>query len=150
MGLPPRHFVQLCDRRYRGPDGNHIDYGVVAFLPLEIGRYMPTLATEVRLGQEYARKIVTKHNLIWEDLSAIQDLIYDSFCIQEKIRHLLFIGFSESRQKLFNLVLKSARYDSETWVATLHRTEELQLRARVRRAREAGRLIRTWKQPFDE
>jgi hypothetical protein len=148
--LYPRQFVQLFDRRYRNALGAPVPYAVVASLPLHIGRYMPTLATEVWLGQEYAEKIIRKHRLVFDDLIVASELIADSFCIKEKPNHLSFLGFSASRNHLYLLVLKSNKIGRETWVATLHKTEEQQLRSRVRRARKDGNVLRNWEQPFEE
>lgn len=112
---------------------------------------MQTLCPNIRLGEDYARKLILKHELKWDDLVAIEDLVADAFCFREKAHHLTFMGYSSSREgRAYSLVLKAAARGTETWVVTLHRTNEQQIRSKVERARAANRLLRTLDHPFEE
>lgn len=148
MLLQPRHFIRLIDGRLRDSSGRQLDRAVVATLPLGIGAYMPTRSPKVLLGREYAQKMMIKHHLRYEDFTAIKDLIEDSHCIREKANHLTFMGYKKSNAEAFILVLKTARGGDETWVVTLHRSKEAQLRSKLRRYR--SNLIREVASEFDE
>lgn len=142
MFLPPRQLVRLLDDRCRGPEGERLDHAVVGFLPLHLGAILPTLSTDIRLGVEYARKLIWRHSLSHGEFAVISEMIADSYCFREKAAHLTLMGYSVRYERPYTLVLKAARGGTETWVSTFHRTEHQQLRSKVRRAAAKGLVFR--------
>ncbi|NMJ40946.1 hypothetical protein GWK16_06825 [Roseomonas sp. JC162] len=127
-----------------------MNFAFIAMLPLDIGAHIPTVDPNVRLNVDYAKKIVIKHNLRYEAFFVIPDLISDSYIIKEKKNHLLFMGEDPRTNEQYNMVLKSAKSATETWLVTLHRTREEQVRSRLRRAKTLGTILREPERPFDE
>lgn len=118
---------------------------VVAFLPLDLGRYMQTHSTAVLVGREYALKTQVKHRLKYEHFSLIQTVIDKGWCCKsDKENHLEFMYVDD---KIFGsrflLVLKSAKLGRETWLVTFFRTNDAQINSRLRRAKARNTLLRT-------
>ena len=63
--LHPRHYRRFL----RGLEGQ---FQIVAFLPGHLGAHISTLATEIGIEYEYARKILEKHGLGHEALGLIR------------------------------------------------------------------------------
>jgi len=117
---------------------------VVAFLPGALAARMPTLSTDVKLDGDYARKIWEKHRLGHEALGLIQTIIDHGWCTASRPHQLDFLYVSsDPKPRHFVLGLKAARRGTETWVTTLHPTDETDLRRRLRRARKRDELIKT-------
>ena len=136
MLLYPRHYVRFLD----GREGN---FAVVAFLPGDLAARMPTLSTEVRIGRSHALKLWEKHNLGYADLGVIQRAIDNGWCTKSREAALDFLYIdSATPPRRFVLGIKAAYGGEETWVSTLHRSDEHQIRRRLRRAREADKLLR--------
>jgi hypothetical protein len=143
MLLYPRQYVRFLDGRM----GN---MAIVAFLPGHLAAQMPTLSTDVRIGREYAQKLWAKHGLGHGSFRLFQPAIDHGWCAKSRDNGLDFIYIDSSRAYIdargepvrFILGLKSARGGQETWVTTLHPSTEQQVRRRLRRATDSGRLIR--------
>jgi hypothetical protein len=136
MLLSPRHYLRFLDGR-NGP------FAIVGFLPGDLAARMPTLSTEVRIGRDYAKKLWEKHHLGHGDLGMIQRAIDHGWCTKSRGNALDFLYVDTAGQPLrFILGLKSAYGGAETWVTTLHKSDEQQIRRRLRRARAGGTLLR--------
>jgi hypothetical protein len=136
--LYPRHFVRFLDGRMG-------TIATIAFLPGDLGAWIGCLVTEVKITHEYALKVFRKHKLKYEDFSLIELAIERGWCICPK-KNFLELLYCEDRipGRWFVLVLKSAKGGSECWIVTLHRLDPLQARSKLRRARQAGTLIREY------
>jgi hypothetical protein len=76
MIIHPRHFVRFID----GRAGSSIE---IAFLPGQLGVFIHTLETSVRLRLDYARKLLIKHKWRYEGFEYIQETIDNGMCILE-------------------------------------------------------------------
>jgi hypothetical protein len=150
VSISPKSFIQLLDNRYRDARGVRQEYAVIGFLPLSLGGLLPTLSPDIRLGYEYAWKIVQKHGRKFDEIPLIRELIEDSYCFREKENNLTFMGYAGKELKPYTLVIKSSRGGTETWLVTFHRTADAQIASKVRRARAHGLLLRDLDRPFDE
>ena len=65
MLLYPRQYVRFMD-------GREDPSAVMAFLPGDLAAAMPTVSTDVRIGREYATKLLGKHGLRHAALGVIQ------------------------------------------------------------------------------
>lgn len=128
--------------RLRDRAGQQANHAIIGFLPLTLGALLPTLSTDIRLSIEYARKLAVIKRLAYRELLVIDRLLKDSFCFREKASHLTFMWYDPVSEKPYTLVLKSARSGTETWLVTFHRTDEQQLRSKIRRSESAGTLFR--------
>jgi hypothetical protein len=128
--------------------GGMMNVAVVAFLPGDLAARMPTLSTDVRIDGDYARKIWEKHRLGHEALGLVQVMIDSGWCTKTRPNRLdfMYVDTGGGPPKHYVLGLKSAKAGQETWVTTLHPTNEKEIRRRLKRAKEAGVLIRaaTW------
>lgn len=112
----------------------------VAFLPLDLGAYMPTTQCEVRLEFDYAHKLKNKHQITYRQLNVIQKCIDFGWCIRHKKNHLEFIYCADQIGKVYYLlVLKSARSATETWLVSFYRIRPKQHTSHLKR----GTLIRS-------
>jgi hypothetical protein len=137
MLLYPRHYVRFLD----GREGN---FAVAAFLPGDLAACIPTLSTEVRIGRDHARKLWEKHRLGHADLGVIQRAIDNGWCTKSRNAALDFLYIDQTMPaRRFVLGIKATYGGQETWVSTLHRSDEHQIRRRLRRARETDMLLRT-------
>jgi hypothetical protein len=137
MRLHPRQFIRFLD-------GRAGDQTVIAFLPGDLGARIPTLATDVLIKCEYANKLRMKHHLLYEHFSIIQPTIDKGVCIRsEKSGQLEFLY---ADQKIFGsrflLVLKAANGGREVWLVTFFRTNDAQIKSKLRRAAQSGTIVR--------
>jgi hypothetical protein len=136
MFLYPRQYVGFLD-------GRMADVAVVAFLPGHLAARMPTLSTDVRIGREYALKMWTQHHLGHSAFGLIQSIINDGWCTKSRENELDFLYVDlEGESKRYILGLKSARGGQETWITTLHVSNEQQIRRRVKQALASDRMVR--------
>jgi hypothetical protein len=135
----------LYHRQYiRFLSGGMVPVAVVAFLPGDLAAQMPTLSTDVRLRSDYAKKIWEKHRLGHEALGLIQPMINRGWCTKSRQNELDFLYVDDrALPRHYVLGLKAARHGQETWVTTLHPTNQREIRRRLQRARETDTLIRT-------
>lgn len=132
MLLLPRYFVRFLDGRMG-------EKAVIAFLPLDLGAHMPTLACNVTVAREYALKLQLKHKLKYEHFCIIQKAIDFGYCVRHKKNHLEFLYIDDKKfNSCFNLVLKSAAERQETWLVTFFRCRREQIDSHLKR----GQLIR--------
>jgi hypothetical protein len=134
----------LTHRQYiRFLKGGFSNTAVVAFLPGDLAALMPTLSTDVRIDGDYARKIWEKHRLGHEALGLVQTMISDGWCTKSRPNQLdfLYVG-GQGAPRHYVLGIKSAKRGQETWITTLHPTDEGETRRRLRRAKEKGLLLR--------
>jgi len=121
MLLAPRHYQRFLD-------GRNGTFAIVGFLPGDLAARMPTLSTEVRIGRDYAKKLWEKHHLGHGDLAMIQRAIDHGWCAQSRGNALDFLYVDTDRQPTrFILGLKCAYGGTETWVTTLHKSDEQQI-----------------------
>jgi hypothetical protein len=126
--------------------GGMENVAVVAFLPGELAAQIPTLSTDVRIDGQYARKIWEKHRLGHEALGLVQLMINTGWCTKSRPNQLDFLYVDgRGAPKHFILGLKGAKRGQETWITTLHPTNETEMRRRLKRAKEKNTLIRTSK-----
>jgi hypothetical protein len=137
----------LTHRQYiRFLKGGLSNVAVVAFLPGDLAALMPTLSTDVRIDGDYARKIWEKHKLGHEALGLVQTMISSGWCTKSRPNHLDFLYVDgRGAPKHYILGIKSAKNGQETWITTLHPTDENEMRRRLRRAREKDALLRAGK-----
>lgn len=127
--------------------GEHSADVVVAFLPGDLAAQMPTLSTDIRLGSEYAKKVWEKHHLGHDELGLIQTIVDNGWCTKTRPGSLEFLFVRDQGPHThYLLAVKSARSGRETWIATIYRTNEQEVRRRLKKARKDGQLIRshTW------
>jgi hypothetical protein len=104
---------------------------------------MPTLSTDVRISSPYARKIWEKHRLGHQEFGLIQLMINRGYCTKSRENGLDFMYVDDRMiPKRYVLGLKSAKRGQETWITTLYRIDEQELRRRLKRAKKHGFLIR--------
>jgi hypothetical protein len=135
----------LSHRQYiRFLNGGVTNVAIIAFLPGELAAYVPTLSTDVRIGGEYARKIWEKHRLGHQALGLVQIIINAGWCVKSRPGQLDFF-YVDNRwpSKHYVLGVKSAKRGQETWITTLHPTDERDMRRRLKKAKRNGALIRT-------
>jgi len=137
----------LTHRQYiRFLSGGIKNVAVIAFLPGDLAAHMPTLSTDVRIDGQYAKKIWEKHRLGHEALGLIQRMIDDGWCTKTRGNQLDFLYVDErGSPKFYVLGIKAAKRGQETWVTTLHPTDEKETKRRLRRAREKDAIIRSAK-----
>jgi len=137
----------LTHRQYiRFLSGGMNNTAVVAFLPGDLAAFMPTLSTDVRLSGDYARKVWEKHHLGHETFGLLQTIINDGWVTKSRPNQLDFLFVHDVGQpKHYILGIKAAKGGQETWVTTLHPTDEKETRRRLRRAKEKNLLIRSHK-----
>ncbi|HQT64280.1 MAG: hypothetical protein B7Z75_08615 [Acidocella sp. 20-57-95] len=136
----------LTHRQYiRFLRGGTVNVQVVAFLPGDLAAQMPTLSTDVRIDGAYAKKLWEKHHLGHEALGVIQSMINRGWCTKTRPNQLdfLYVDSSGRQPKRYVLGVKSAKSGQETWLTTLHLTDELEMRRRLSRAKQKGQMIRT-------
>jgi hypothetical protein len=128
MRIPRRIFRDLvCDR---GPDTI-----VVANLSVSLGVFISARTEEVRLERAYAKKIILRHRLSYEDLPVVQSAIEWGYCLESpKPRHLEFVYYDQ-RNKPYVVIVKSARWGEELWLCTAHRSNRLQAKSKTSRQR---------------
>ncbi|MDE2515163.1 MAG: hypothetical protein KGL12_03960 [Rhodospirillales bacterium] len=135
--LYPRHYVQFLDGR-RGKAA------VIARLPGEIAARLPAQTLDVQIGQDYALKLIRKHNLNYADLAMVQPAIDLGWCTRTRPAMLDFLYVTqEPFPRRFILGVKVARGGMEVWLQTFYRCTESDIRRRLRRAQEANALFRT-------
>lgn len=122
--------------------GGMRNVAVIAFLPGHLAARIPTRSTDVRIDGDYARKIWQKHRLGHEKLGLIQPMIDRGWCTKTRNGQLDFMYVDEAGSR-YILGIKAAKGGQETWLTTLHPTNEYEIRRRLRRAREADALIRS-------
>ncbi len=125
-------------------DGRAGDRAVIAFLPGDLGGHIQALSTDVLIGRDYAVKLLRKHRLGYEHFAVIQPAIDRGICIKsEKSGHIEFLY---ADQKIFGsrflLVLKVAASGQEVWLMTFFRTNDGQIKSKLKRARQSGSIIR--------
>jgi hypothetical protein len=117
---------------------------VIAFLPGDLAARVPTLSTDVRIDGEYARKLWQKHRLGHAALGLVQTIIDFGWCTKTRMNQLDFLyvdGVWDAR-KHYVMGIKSAKGGRETWLTTLHPSNENDMRRRIRRAQEKAAIIR--------
>ncbi len=135
----------LTHRQYmRFLSGGMKNTAVIAFLPGDLAARMPTLSTDVRIDGEYARKLWEKHGLDYDALGLIQTIINDGWCTRSRGGQLdfMYVDGRYGIPKHYVLGIKAAQAGRETWLTTLHPTNEREIRRRVRRAKERDTVIR--------
>jgi len=137
----------LTHRQYiRFLSGGMKNIAVVAFLPGDLAAVMPTLSTDIRIDGDYARKIWEKHRLGHSALGLIQRIIDDGWVTKSRPNQLDFLYVHDvALPRHYILGIKAAKGGQETWITTLHPTDENETRRRLRRAREKNQLIRSHK-----
>ncbi len=135
----------LSHRQYiRFLTGGLSNVAVVAFLPGDLAAHMPTLSTGIRIDGSYAKKIWQKHGLGHDVLGLVQQMVSTGWCTKSRPNQLDFLYVdTRSIPKHYVLGIKAAKRGHETWITTLHPTDESEIRRRLRRAREKDALIRT-------
>jgi hypothetical protein len=119
-------------------------HAIVARLPGDIAAWMPTSCLEVGITREYIDKIFVKHRLTARELDIVQHAIDKGWCIRPSDGKLdfLYVHNDGPSVRRFVVGIKSANHRRETWFQTLHRTDEEQVRRRLRQAKKSDCLIR--------
>jgi hypothetical protein len=117
---------------------------IIAFLPGDLAAHIPTLSTDVRIDGDYARKLWEKHKLGHEALGLVQIMIDVGWCTKSRSNQLDFLHVDGSwgPPRHYILGIKGTKAGQETWLTTLHPTNEYEMRRRIRRAKEKGTVIR--------
>jgi hypothetical protein len=138
MLLYPRQYVRFID-------GREGDSAVLAILPGELAARMPTLSTEIKIHRAYAIKIWEKHNLRPNDLAVVQKAVLHGWCTKSRNDSLdfLYVDPTTSIPRRLIVGIKSAYGGQETWLTTMYKAEESEIRRRLKKARKANRLIRS-------
>jgi hypothetical protein len=123
----------------------------IAFLPGDLGAWVRCFVSDVRITRDYARKTLEKHRLKYEDFLVIEPAIARGYCILSKTNFLEFLYLDDDRIPggWFVFVVKSAKAGSECWFVSLYRSNPLQVRSKLRRARQAETLIREHREKYE-
>jgi hypothetical protein len=126
MLLAPRHFVQFLD-------GRHGDVAIIARVPGDLGAHINAYTMELRIGLNYARKLLIRHHLRYEHFEMIQPAIEHGYAGVDR-GNLLFFLYDDLRfHSIFRLVVKTAAGGSELWLKTFHRCKAQQVKNSLRR-----------------
>jgi hypothetical protein len=105
----------------------------VANLSLALGVFISARTEVVKLERAYAKKIIIRHRLTYEDLSIVQLALENGYCLESaKARHLEFVYYDQ-RNKPYVVIVKSARWGEELWLCTAHRSNKLQAKSKTKR-----------------
>ena len=108
----------------------------VAELPLELGKHLGAIVTDVCVEVGYAHKLRHKHHLRLEHYHTIQLAINFGYCGLHR-GDLIFIYRDETiHGQEFQLVIKQAMGGTELWIKTFHPTDPGDIERVMRQAQE--------------
>lgn len=126
MLVPPRHFVRFLDGR-AGP------FVTVGFVPGNLSGHLGTIQTGLRLRRDYAHKLINEHEVNFYDFKHIQETIDRGHCqVVEAMRLQFLYVRDQSREEIYNLVIKVDATRQELWLVTFYRMRKKQFFAKLR------------------